>query len=271
MATIEQQRALAMASARLRLQEQAPQPAPQVAEERSMVDKIVGVGEAGLSAISAIPAAVAGSAAGIYQTVTGGKYGTQEGIQQGAQRAQEVTRDLTYAPSGEAGREYLQDLGKVIDQSKIAGIGPPEAMLAAGGAAAAAPRIATAIANSPEAEMLGRGARAAGRAVVPMPPQEVVTLARRAVDMNIPLRPDMLTNNRFMRMLGEAFEKVPLSGSREEARQLAFNRAVIGQIGGDRNAMRLTPDVFRAAMDDAGGTIGDIARQIGRASWWERV
>lgn len=229
--------------------------------EPSLVDKAKGVGEAGLSMLSAIPAAVAGNAAGVYQTVTGGKFGTPEGIRQGEQRALEVMRNMTYQPRGAEGKDYLQNVGKAIDATKIAGLGPTEAMALAGTAgpaiqqvkAAAAP-IVDAATNIPVGSMVKN-------AVLTMPKPEVARLAYKAQALGIPLRPDMLSDNKFLRMMGEAFEKVPLSGSREDARRIAFNRALTAQIGGDANAQRLTPDVFKSAMDASGGKIGEIAKK----------
>ncbi|UOF80904.1 DNA injection protein [Caudoviricetes sp.] len=229
--------------------------------EPSMLDKAKGVGEAGLSMLSAIPAAVAGSAAGVYQTVTGGKFGTPEGIRQGEQRAQEVMRNMTYQPRTAEGQNYLQNVSNVVDQTKIAGLGPTEAMALAGTAgpaiqqvkAAAAPLVDAAT-NIPVGSMVKN-------AVLPMPKPEIARLAYKAQALDIPLRPDMLSDNKFLRMMGEAFEKVPLSGSREDARRIAFNRALTAQIGGDANAQRLTPDVFKGAMDASGGKIGDIAKK----------
>jgi hypothetical protein len=87
---------------------------------------------------------------------------------------------------------------------------------------------------------------------------EAVKLAQKAQSYGIPVRPDMIYNNKIAKMMGEALEKVPLSGSKEGARQTAFNQALIKQIGGDSKAERLTPDVFKAAMDKSGGLIGDI-------------
>src|SRR5262245_46572538 len=51
----------------------------------SIANKLLGLGEAGLSVATSIPASVAGQAYGIGKTLTGGKYGTQEGARQGEQ------------------------------------------------------------------------------------------------------------------------------------------------------------------------------------------
>lgn len=91
-------------------------------KERSFGEKAVGVGEAGLSALSAIPASMAGAASGVARTLVSGKFGTQEGIQEGSERAKEVSGSLTYQPKTEAGKEALGGLSEAIGTSKIAGL-----------------------------------------------------------------------------------------------------------------------------------------------------
>lgn len=81
--------------------------------------KVLGAGEAGLSAVTGAAAAPVGAVAGILQTLFGGKYGTQEGVKEGEKRAQEVQQALTYTPRGEAGKEYLQAVGSALEASKL--------------------------------------------------------------------------------------------------------------------------------------------------------
>lgn len=90
---------------------------------------------------------------------------------------------------------------------------------------------------------------------------ETLALARKAEEFGIPLRPDQLSDNRVVRAIGDALEKVPLGGSKAGVRQRAFNRAVMDQIGADPKAERLTPDVFDDAMTRSGSTIGDISER----------
>lgn len=109
---------------------------------------------------------------------------------------------------------------------------------------------------------VGAGISAAANAVTPSMPKinpNIKALAQKAQEYDIPLRPDMLYDNKIVRMLGEASEKVPLSGSMAAPRQEAFNRAIIKQIGGDPEAAKLTPDVFDSAIRTSGQKIGDIS------------
>ena len=88
--------------------------------------KVLGAGEAGLSALTGAVAAPAGAVAGIYETLTGGKYGTKEGIQQGQKRATEVQQALTYQPRTQAGQDILQTVGQAAEATKIPPVLVPE-------------------------------------------------------------------------------------------------------------------------------------------------
>ena len=89
-------------------------------------EKIKGAGEAGLSALTGAVAAPAGALAGIYETVTSPKFGTQEAIQQGKQRAAQVQQSMTYQPRTQAGQEMLQAVGQAAEASKIPPVLVPE-------------------------------------------------------------------------------------------------------------------------------------------------
>jgi len=106
------------------MQAQAKQPQGTFAE--FVGDKLKGAGEAGLSAVTGALAAPAGAVAGIYETLTGGKYGTKEGIEQGKQRAAQVQEALTYAPRTQAGQEILGAVGKAAEATKIPPVMVPE-------------------------------------------------------------------------------------------------------------------------------------------------
>jgi PAS domain-containing protein len=105
-----------------------------------------------------------------------------------------------------------------------------------------------------------RAARSAPRAEKrPAVDEETVRLAQKAIDYGIPLRPDMLSDSRMAKFMGDVLEKVPLGGSKAADRQRAFNRAVMDQLGADPKAEALTPDVFDAAIAKAGSEIGEIS------------
>ncbi len=243
-------------------------PQPAAPPEPSFMDKAKGAGETALSlftgATGGAAGLVGGTLGGIAGSLATGKFGTPEGAQMAEDVAGEQARRFTYAPRTATGQEYTAKVSNAL--APLAAVPPVELANAArlGGAsmpqvrAATAP-ITTAISNSPEAELVRGGARMAAQAITPTVRPETARLAEKAQSLNIPLRPDMLTDNRFARMMGEALEKVPLSGSKDDARQIGFNRALGAEIGADRNAKRMTPDVFDSAISQSGEKIGEIA------------
>lgn len=161
------------------------------------------------------------------------------------------------APWGSGTAQASYDMGGAATDL-AAKVLPPGGAAAVGyGVNLATQAIPAMFTATPGAKAATAGAEALGAAIAPKP--EVAALARKAQALDIPIRPDMLTDNKFAKLIGEAFEKIPLSGSRADARQVAFNRALTSQIGGDKEAIRLTPDVFKAAMNTSGEKIGEIA------------
>jgi hypothetical protein len=234
---------------------------PEKQTESSAFQRYVGgPAEALTSVVTGAVAAPVGAAAGLYKGLTGGKYGTPEGVREAGQRASEVSRNLTYEPKSPAGKEALEWIGKKVDDSKLAGLGPTEAIALAGTPARAAATTAGK-ALAPEADLIKKIPGKIADVVTPKPSPEIAALAKKAEAMGIELRPDMLSNNRIAKMIGEALEQVPLSGSKAEQRQIAFNSALTKIICGDSRSKRLTPDVFDRAMTSSGEKIGQISKE----------
>lgn len=81
--------------------------------EPTLKEKAIGVGEAGLSTLTSIPAAL------------GGIYGVAKGALTGKDIEQEAIKGmqaLTYAPRTLAGRETLQNIGDIVQSSGIQGL-----------------------------------------------------------------------------------------------------------------------------------------------------
>lgn len=102
--------------------------APKVKQEPGVIEKAIGLGEAGLGALSGLVAAPLGAVAGIGGTFGSGKYGTQQGIQAGQKTAQQVQEALTYQPTTPQGQEYIQQLQSAFEASKLPPVGVPEVM-----------------------------------------------------------------------------------------------------------------------------------------------
>jgi hypothetical protein len=104
--------------------------------------------ETGLAALTGAIAAPIGAVGGIYKTLTGGKFGTPEGIQQGQQRAAEIQAALTYQPSTAAGQQLTEQFGRALEATKLPPVAVPEVMGMAPLARAAQQQAADAIARA---------------------------------------------------------------------------------------------------------------------------
>lgn len=209
--------------------------------EPSLGAKLTGAGEAATSMTTGIPAGIAGNVAGVGSRMMGNT------MQQAGKTADEVSQAMTYQPPSQMGQEMAQNVGDVLGSLPPV-MGEIPAMRAG----------AKGVATGAQAGM--QATKEAATKPFRLSPQ-TIALAKKAEQFGIPLRPDMLTDNTIVRMVGEALEKVPLSGAKSKGRTEAFNKAVMKTIGADENAKKLTPDVFDKAMDKSGSTIGDIAER----------
>lgn len=91
-------------------------------KEPSMLDKIVGAGEAGLNLVSSIPAAIPGSIAAVKNILTNGKFGTNEGVREAENKFADVSSTYAYEPRTEVGKEYAANVANAINDSGIVGI-----------------------------------------------------------------------------------------------------------------------------------------------------
>ncbi len=84
--------------------------------------------EMGASMLTGALGSVIGGVAGIGQGFFGGKYGTPEGGREAAQTAGTVAHALTYQPRSALAQEGMATIGSLLDKSKLAGLGPTEAV-----------------------------------------------------------------------------------------------------------------------------------------------
>lgn len=240
---------------------QKPQPAlsPAPAFERF----IHGPAETVLSVGSGMLAAPIGAAAGLARSLTSGKVGTQEGVREGEETAGKVSKALTYEPQTPSGRSQTEAVGRAFQDRSglgmLSAINPSEGMAMASIAKPSAAVVKQAAAQSPEAFALKQGASKVGRAMRPNLDPQVVELAQKAESMGIKIPPDMLSDNKFLRLMGQASREVPLSGSGVAENRAAFNQAIIRSFGGDPMEGKISPKVFNDAMNRYGGMIGDIS------------
>lgn len=199
----------------------------------NLMGKLFGLPDAALAMAANVPVSLAAGFQG--SQAAGDEFMAKHGVQ----------------PKTVTGRKTVESIGDLLRKSGVSdalqavpGLGGEISMLTRGAAPAAT-----------AAKALPDKAKAA---VTPQIAPEVAALARKAQEHGIPLRPDMLGDNKILKVMGETSEKVPLSGSQADTRQVAFNKALIKQIGGDPEAKRLTPDVFDKAITRSGEEIGGL-------------
>ena len=166
-------------------------------------------------------------------------------------RAHQLTPTLPASMQTPTGQEYTANVGQVLAEHgpALMGIGPELAMLGK--------------TMQPAKRAIGDSVRATSdsalEAVTPRMEPTKAALAQKAIEADIPLNVHQLSDNKFVRLAGEASEKVPMSGGKAKQRQAAFNAGLAKAIDPDATATRLTPEVFAELQDKAGQTIGDIS------------
>ena len=93
-------------------------------QEPSLLQKAVGVGEAGLGALTGLISVPLSGVIGMGSTLTSGKFGTQAGIKEGEQAAQKAQQALTYQPQTEMGKSYTEALQNAFEASKLPPVMP---------------------------------------------------------------------------------------------------------------------------------------------------
>lgn len=133
-----------------------------------MLDKVLGVGDAALTAGTGMIAQPVGNLVGVAEQIAKGKLGDRAGGEEAQRRAAEVAQQHTWQPRTETGMGILGGVGRAVDASGIAGLGPMGAEFAAiprPPVAGIARQAGRAIGNSVEGQMIGAPVRAAGEAV----------------------------------------------------------------------------------------------------------
>lgn len=90
------------------------------------IQQLKGIGEAGATALTGAVAAPLGAATGLVANLRSGQYGTPAGIRAGEEQAQNLQQQMTYQPKTVKGQEYVQDLQKMFEASKLPPVGVPE-------------------------------------------------------------------------------------------------------------------------------------------------
>jgi hypothetical protein len=155
----------------------------------SLQDKILGAAEVPLTLGSGLIAGMVSPIAGVYGTLTSGKYGTQEGIKAGEKTASNLAQALTYQPRTETAQNTLQSLaGAIGGIPPVIGVGNtgmallPEAISqtrrAVAPAMASTQQRMAALLQPKQTAMMGGGAAST---------DEALLRQQRAMSQNIPL------------------------------------------------------------------------------------
>ena len=155
----------------------------------SLQDKILGAAEVPLTLGSGLIAGMVSPLAGVYGTLTSGKYGTQEGIKAGEKTASNLAQALTYQPRTETAQNTLQSLaGAISGVPPVIGVGNagmallPEAISqtrrAVAPAVASTQQRMAALLQPKQTTMMGGGAAST---------DEALLRQQRAMSQNIPL------------------------------------------------------------------------------------
>lgn len=90
------------------------------------LETVGGVVEPVFTTLSGLAGGLIGSIAGAGRSLTGGNFGTPEGIRQGEDFGGKVAEALTYQPRTETGKANVQSIGNALHDSGIVGIPIPE-------------------------------------------------------------------------------------------------------------------------------------------------
>lgn len=234
---------------------------PGVAEQpTSLLDKVRGGIEAGASLATAIPAGVVGQVAGIGKSLFGGNYGSQQGVKEGADTASRVTGAMTYQPRGQAGQEYVQNVGNALNNSGIIGVGLPELNMLGKVAAPAARAVGDAVRSegslikgAVQAPLEARAARINDARVAQSwqnAPQ--IEAAQTANKLGVALDPAVSNPTKTNKVLATVAGTQDLEAQLSKQNMSKWNSLVKKDLGLPENSV-LNKDAINKALDMHGG------------------
>lgn len=87
--------------------------------ERTMMDRVKGLGEVAGTLASGAIAQPVGAAYGVYKGMTSPNIGTQQGVQEAQQAGGELASKLQYTPKTAVGNEMMSSVGEAIGAAKL--------------------------------------------------------------------------------------------------------------------------------------------------------
>jgi len=227
-------------------------------------DMAVGVVEGALDVAAKIVGGTVGGVGGLwYGVLTGEGKNAPEKMVEGAQRGVGVVRDIyrqTRLTSGgepetETGRALSGLVDKAAEVFPSVGTGPRGTLVN--------PMPEGAVGTAVRAVRdVGRAAGdAALEAATPRMSQRSMELVGKATDAGVPINFHQLSDNKFVKIIGETAENVPLAGgsSLRAKRREAFNLALAKQMDPETDITVLDDISFKQLQDAAGERIGEIS------------
>jgi len=237
---------------------QVPESIPE-APQRTMGERAQGVAEAGLATVTGATGGtlgmIGGTLKGLAEQILSGQFGTKEAADLVEQSAAQGAQALTYAPRTQAGQDYTENVGNVMQQlipvapmtAELGALGrgvAPVRQMASDAGRAAAPAVSRgvqAVRNVPQAAadlVLGRGDEA--KTATPGSGSSVgaagtdMATQRRTLAESLPV-PVRLTKGQASRDAGQLkFEvetaKLPEEGARLRERYVQQNEAILRNI-----------------------------------------
>ena len=225
-------------------------------------DMAVGVVESALDTVAKLVGGGVGGIGGAWYGVLTGQdpnLTMPEGARRGVGVVRDIYRQTRITNGQEPQTEAGQDLSDLADSGLKAwpaiGSGPRGTMVNSlpEGAVSTAVRGARDIARA--------AGDAAMEAATPRMSQRSMELVGKATDAGVPINFHQLSDNKFMKIIGETAENVPLAGggSLRAKRREAFNLALAKQMDPETGITVLDDASFKQLQDAAGERIGEIS------------
>ena len=228
-----------------------------------VISRAVGAAEAGLEVATRLLGGSVGGLAGIFgiNTEQGGDKGFAEGAQRGIQGVRDALQMVGVTsgkPMSQTGQEYTEAAMEPLE--KVGQVLPPTAGVFG---TLAGPATTAPLAAQLGAVLAGAGkvADAVLEAATPVVNPSTMKRAQAATDAGIPISPHQLSDNKFIKLLGETAENVPLAGggSLRAKRREKFSAALAKQMDPDTDVTVLDDAAFKQLQDAAGERIGEIS------------
>lgn len=244
----------------------AAQQPPAEAPQDNMLGKVWGATlDPALTVTTGMLGSLVGNVAGMGKSITGGNFGTQEGVREGKAVADRVARAMTFQPRTVTGGKVVGAIGQAVDSSGIAGV-PITGQLASlagpaarqvGGAVAASNAALNVADDAMRAQPAGkladlvRAPKPAMAGVGAAATEEATLRAQRFANMRAPMKP---TKGILTRSIDDVqFERE--AAKRPEGRALDNRFAELNQ-GMERH--------IDALVEETGATASS-ARETGKA------